>query len=163
MQQSLHKSQAYTSKRRIFIQVLPVPNAYTKSANACIHSLWYSPSQVLTAKHVLYPDRWEVGTWSTLHLASNTLLYAYITEVWLKLKGSPLEVLHFKCPSWRHGYPQLTATIGDRKFLNEYTPFGSVSLWDVLKEEYKELTEFSCMEYEYPGYYNNCPVRGQVK
>ncbi len=25
------------------------------------------------------PDRWEVGTWSTLHLASNTLLYAYIT------------------------------------------------------------------------------------
>ncbi len=22
------------------------------------------------------PDRWEVGTWSTLHLASNTLLYA---------------------------------------------------------------------------------------
>ncbi len=26
-----------------------------------------------------FPDRWEVGTWSTLHLASNTLLYAYIT------------------------------------------------------------------------------------
>ncbi len=75
------------------------------------------------------PDRWEVGTWSTLHIASNTLLYAYITlpfgmlqvhflvvwalehhlpklvqtkatlvKVWLKLK-----VLHFKCPSWRHG------------------------------------------------------------
>ena len=29
--------QAYTSKRRILIEVFPVPNAYTKSANACIH------------------------------------------------------------------------------------------------------------------------------
>ncbi len=27
----------------------------------------------------------------------------WLVEVWLKLKGSPLEVLHFKCPSWRHG------------------------------------------------------------
>ncbi len=34
-------TQAYTSKRRILIEVLPVPNAYTKSANACIHyTLW---------------------------------------------------------------------------------------------------------------------------
>ena len=32
-----HKSQAYTSKRRILIQVFPPPNEYTKSANACIH------------------------------------------------------------------------------------------------------------------------------
>ncbi len=31
-------SQAYTSKRRILIEVLPVPNVYTKSANACIHT-----------------------------------------------------------------------------------------------------------------------------
>ncbi len=30
-------SQAYTCKRRILIEVLPAPNAYTKSANACIH------------------------------------------------------------------------------------------------------------------------------
>ena len=29
-------TQAYTSKRRILIQVLPPPNVYTKSANACI-------------------------------------------------------------------------------------------------------------------------------
>ena len=29
-------SQAYTSKRRILIQVLPVPNAYTKSGDAYI-------------------------------------------------------------------------------------------------------------------------------
>ncbi len=28
--------QAYTRKRCILIQVLPPPNAYTKSANACI-------------------------------------------------------------------------------------------------------------------------------
>ncbi len=32
-------SQAYTYKRRILIQVLPVPNAYTKSANAYINFL----------------------------------------------------------------------------------------------------------------------------
>ncbi len=30
-------AQAYTSKRRILIQVLPVPNAYTKSGDAYIH------------------------------------------------------------------------------------------------------------------------------
>ncbi len=30
-------SQAYTSKRPIRIQVLPPPNVYTKSTNACIH------------------------------------------------------------------------------------------------------------------------------
>ncbi len=30
-------SQAYTSKRRILIQVLPVPNAYTKPGDAYIH------------------------------------------------------------------------------------------------------------------------------
>ncbi len=29
--------QAYTSKRRILTEVLPVPKAYIKSANACIH------------------------------------------------------------------------------------------------------------------------------
>ncbi len=43
-----NKPQAYTSKRRTLIQVLPVPNAYTKSANACIHyeymhhQIWYT-------------------------------------------------------------------------------------------------------------------------
>ncbi len=31
-------SQAYTSKMRILIQVLPVPNAYTKSGDAYIDS-----------------------------------------------------------------------------------------------------------------------------
>ncbi len=37
------KAQAYTSKRRILIQVLPVPHAYTKYANACIHhKIWYT-------------------------------------------------------------------------------------------------------------------------
>ena len=30
-------TQAYTCKSRILIQVLPPPNAYTKSANECIH------------------------------------------------------------------------------------------------------------------------------
>ncbi len=30
-------TQAYTSKRSILIQALPAPNAYTRSANACIH------------------------------------------------------------------------------------------------------------------------------
>ena len=30
-------TQAYTCKRHILIQVLPVPNAYTRSANAYIH------------------------------------------------------------------------------------------------------------------------------
>ncbi len=34
---SLCDAQAYTSKRRILIQVLPATNAYTKSANACIY------------------------------------------------------------------------------------------------------------------------------
>ncbi len=40
--------QAYTSKRRILIEVLPVPNAYTKSADACIqknlakYQIWYT-------------------------------------------------------------------------------------------------------------------------
>ncbi len=36
MNSSVLKAQAYTVKRRILIQVLPLPNAYTKSANACI-------------------------------------------------------------------------------------------------------------------------------
>ncbi len=36
-------------------------------------------SRHLKEMHCVYPDRWEVGTWSTLHLASYTLLYAYIT------------------------------------------------------------------------------------
>ena len=31
------KTQAYTSKRRKLIQVLPVPNAYTKFGDAYIH------------------------------------------------------------------------------------------------------------------------------
>ncbi len=31
------ESKAYTSKRRILIEVLPVPNAYTKSGDAYIH------------------------------------------------------------------------------------------------------------------------------
>ncbi len=64
---SLTLSQAYTSKRRILIQVLPVPNAYTKSANACIGKM-----------------------------------NICITRFGIR--------------------------IGDRKYLNEYTPFGSVSL-----------------------------------
>ena len=36
-QNVLMTTQAYTAKRRILIEVLPVPNAYTKFANACIH------------------------------------------------------------------------------------------------------------------------------
>ncbi len=66
-------SQAYTSKRRILIQVLPVPNAYTKSGDAT--------------------------------------------------KG----VGKMNICMGRFGIP-----IGDRKYLNEYTPFGSVSLWTTL-------------------------------
>ncbi len=60
-------TQAYTSKRRILNQVLPVPNVYTKSAHAYIH-------------------------------------FAHICITRFGIR------------------------IGDRKYLNEYTPFGSVSL-----------------------------------
>ncbi len=46
------------------------------------------------------PDRWEVGTWSTLHPASNTLLYAYMRCKWRahlwKCDWSWKEV-HLKC------------------------------------------------------------------
>ena len=43
------------------------------------------------------PDRWEVGTWSTLHLASNTLLYAYITLPFGMLQVHFLAAHLWKC------------------------------------------------------------------
>ncbi len=79
-------SQAYTSKRRILIEVPPVPNAYTKSANACIHYAKF-------------------------------FCYAYMHEQTTKGFGK------MNICITRFGI-----RIGDRKYLNEYTPIGSVSL-----------------------------------
>ncbi len=43
-----------------------------------VHSYRYVlPSNSFVIWSSISPDRWEVGTWSTLHLASNTLFYAY--------------------------------------------------------------------------------------
>ncbi len=75
-------SQAYTSKRLILIQVLPPPNVYTKSANAC-----------------------------TVNLQMIACVKIYHLQV------------YSACIS-RFGI-----RIGRRKYLNQYTPFGSVSLW----------------------------------
>ncbi len=78
-------SQAYTSKRRILIQVLPVLNAYTKSANACIPyaksfcylhmHIWSQTvgliliSNLINNKHLrrcMENQLWQKYTWSQL-------------------------------------------------------------------------------------------------
>ncbi len=62
-------SQAYTSKRRILIEVLPVPNAYTKSANACIH---IKCQIILLFAHTYMHFAWE------LQLDTQCLYLAYV-------------------------------------------------------------------------------------
>ncbi len=78
--------QAYTYKMRILIQVLPVPNASTKSANACIH---YAKSFCYLLMH-----EERIKEFGKMNIC--------ITRFGIRT--------------------------GDRKYLNEYTPFGSVSL-----------------------------------
>ncbi len=85
--------------RALLIQVLPVPNAYTKSSDACIH---YAKSFC----YLVYA------------LRSNCNKDAYMHEQTSKGFGK------MNICITRFGI-----RIGYRKYLNEYMPFGSVSLW----------------------------------
>ncbi len=71
-----------------------------------------------------FPDRWEVGTWSTLHLASNTLLYAYITLPFGMLQ------LHFLA-IWapEHHFRKLEA---ERSMVPSITLHGDLGTWTPL-------------------------------
>ena len=66
---------------------------------------WDRDTQVvayLSAPEHSCPDWWEVGTWSTLHLASNTFFYAYIT-----LPFGMLKVHFFATGTLEHHFPKL--------------------------------------------------------
>ena len=111
-------TQAYTFKRRILIEVLLVPNGYTKFANACIN---YAQILLLFA-HAYIHFAWELQLDTQcvylIHaLRSNCNEYAYMHEQTTKEFGK------MNICITRFGIH-----IGDRKYLNEYTPFGSVSL-----------------------------------
>ncbi len=95
----MHESQAYTSKRRILIEVLPVPNAYRVLPNLVMY-IFILPNPPFVVC---------------------SCMYAYMHEQITKGFG-----IMNTCIS-RFGI-----RIGDRKYPNEYTPFGSVSLCDVI-------------------------------
>ncbi len=52
-------SQAYTSKRRILIEVLPVPNAYTKSGD---QAMFWSAHRRISAHFPRISDPSEIST-----------------------------------------------------------------------------------------------------
>ncbi len=70
------------------------------------------------------PDRWEVSTWSTLHLDSNTLLYAYIT-----LPFGMLQVHFLAIWALEHHFPKLEA---ERSMAPFITLPGDLGTWTPL-------------------------------
>ncbi len=113
-------TQAYTSKRRILIQVLPVPNAYTKSTNECIH--YANPFVICSCIYVF-----------CLRIAIRHSMRIPGIRIEVKSNCNKDAYMHEQT---RKGFGKMNICItrfgiriGDRKYLNEYTPFGSVSMW----------------------------------
>ncbi len=75
-------------------------------------------------KMATYPDRGEVGTWSTLHLASNTLLFAYITLPFGMFQAHFLAIWTLE-----HHFPKLE---GGRNMVPSITLPGDLGTWTPL-------------------------------
>ena len=109
----LLKPQAYTSKRRILIEVLPVPNAYTKSGDAYIHFAKLPPFRSRWADLV-----YSLGTGSTW--MNIRLLEVLACDLWITCEL--LDPLHWKHRSThilvKWGWLVIPALMGHQGFLN---------------------------------------------
>ena len=106
-------SQAYTCNRRILIQVLPPPNVYTKSANACIPSL----CQILCNKDAYMHEQTTKGFGKIntcirifgIHIGRRKYLneYTHFTSVslWIPRCGKICGYPHYEVVYVTAGYP----------------------------------------------------------
>ena len=111
--------QAYTCKRRILIQVLPPPNLYTKSANACTH---FAKSFCCLLMHICI----------IVAIRPQCVYHVYTIECWiaiLRQNAYTHEQITKGLGITNTCISRFGIHIGRTKYLNEYMPFASVSLW----------------------------------